>query len=59
MKDLHNYLLAEENTTPANTLGMGDPQMNNEEGSEPLPTAKYKKQTCKKSCKKKKGSEEE
>lgn len=50
MKSLFNFI---ENTTPGNTMGMGDPVVTNEKGSEPLPpTAKAKKQKVSKKCKK-------
>lgn len=49
MKSLFNFI---ENTTPGNTMGAGDPVMTNDGGSEPLPTAKAKKQKTPKKCKK-------
>lgn len=58
MKSLHSYI-REENSTPLNTIGMGDPVMNDAEGSESIPAAKCKKQTSRKKNKKNKPLEEE
>lgn len=41
MKSLYNYL--QECTTPANTMGMGDPSVNGDQLSEPLVTKKKRK----------------
>ena len=55
MKELYKYIKEEGiATTPGNTMGMGNPMpvgMNGNIGSEPLPTAKAKKQKRKKSLK--------
>lgn len=40
MQELFDFI---ENTTPGNTMGMGNPVITNTGGSEPLPTAKKQK----------------
>ena len=49
MQELFDFI---ENTTPGNTMGMGNPVITNTGGSEPLPTAKAKKQKISKKHKK-------
>lgn len=44
MISLSSYIVREENCTPGNTLGAGDPVMTNDGGSEPLVTGKVKLQ---------------
>lgn len=54
MKKLYKYLKEEIAATPGNTMGMGNPipaGVNGNIGSEPIPTAKAKKQRKKKSIK--------
>lgn len=57
MKGLFQYL-QEENTTPGNTIGMGDSVVD-DGGSEPLTTTTAKSKTEKPKCKRKKKGEEE
>lgn len=61
MKELYKYIkeevaatVAASNATPGNTIGVGNPMpagVNGDIGTEPLPTAKAKKQKRKKSLK--------
>lgn len=44
MISLSSYIVHEGNCTPGNTLGVGDPVMTNDGGSEPLVTGKVKRQ---------------
>ena len=57
MNSLSSYIVREENCTPGNTMGVGDPIMTNDGGSEPLVTGKVKRQ--KKKTPKHTGKEEE
>lgn len=60
MKDLFQFL-REDNATPANTTGMGDPVADdgNGKGTEPLTAKAKKEKPSRKSCKRKKKGEEE
>lgn len=53
MKTLKQYLECDGAATPGNTIGMGNPMAPTETspGSEPLPTAKAKKEKIKKNKK--------